>query len=275
MRTQKRTFLRGAVKANLSAQVGRSPRETYTATSSEPLRTMRGHTCKVLALAVAPTGRAAVSAGEDGVLRVWRLPPCRAGQPTVPRTTESTQAQRREECAVVVGRSDWARDFDGGDDGVDDTAVQHTDAIWDLTFASPSSSSSFPSSSSSSSSSSSPSNVLLSASADGTVGLWVVTQGWDSNSQWGVRRVGAYKYQDDDPRVAPTCLAPVHSDPTTFVAGYNSRTVVQWDIESGSAVCAMSSDPGTEATPRGTCAGFQTNKIASHPTSRLVVGAGE
>jgi WD40 repeat protein len=47
----------------------------------QELATLKGHTVRVNDLAFAPDGKTLVSAGEDGTLRVWAVPPPAPAKP--------------------------------------------------------------------------------------------------------------------------------------------------------------------------------------------------
>lgn len=101
-------------------------------------------------------------------------------------------------------------------------------------------------------------NVLLaSASADGTVRIWVIGEG-----------TPALKHNlraSDDPTAIPTSVAACPTDLRRVAAGYTDGAIRLFDLESGQQVLRLRADDS----------GAQVNAIIAHPTLPLLVSAHE
>lgn len=137
------------------------------------------------------------------------------------------------------------------------TLVGHTDAVWDLRL--------FPMRSADT-------QLLASASADGTVKIW------DTESSTGSHLKTSWSYggaQDEDSASMshteiPTSLDFVPSDLKKLAVSFNNSVIRLYDVETGQVIITLTSDETSDGTPL-----TQINRIISHPTMPLIFSAHE
>mmetsp|Transcript_4558 Transcript_4558/g.8565 ORF Transcript_4558/g.8565 Transcript_4558/m.8565 type:complete len:781 (+) Transcript_4558:232-2574(+) len=106
------------------------------------------------------------------------------------------------------------------------------------------------------------SQLLLSASADGTVRLW------DTSMQSPLRLTMSAPTLPPAPRPSPTCVASCPLDELSCLAGFDNGSMLRYDIESGEAFwVAKGNASGNHVS--------QVNGIALHNTLPVVLAAGE
>jgi hypothetical protein len=95
--------------------LSRSPRHPAHSLRPQCLRTLEGHSSRVLSVSVSPDGRRAVSGSYDNTVRIWDL---------------ETGACLR----TLAGHSDWVRSVSVSPDGrrVVSGSEDHTVRVWDL-----------------------------------------------------------------------------------------------------------------------------------------------
>lgn len=181
----------------------------------EPLYTFRGHRGPILAIDMSPLGENCYTAGLDGVICCWNVPP-------------------------TVGL-DIYQSFDAS--ALRERLLGHEDAIWGLCYHSPS-------------------NRIISASADGTIRIWIV------GLADGAMPSPLLKTITELDRPRSIDLASTECQHLA-VACSGMQCHIR-DFETGQIVLKFQLNENGDDVPPG-----EVNKILSHPTLPITITAGE
>jgi len=206
-----------------------------SATDIEPVLTLRGHTSSITALAISTSLSTIFSASLDSTIRLWRLP----------SPIQDSYAPFDPSFALQV--------LEG-----------HTEAVWDVCLLPPREAvqpGKRPTE-----------GRLVSASADGTVKIWTM-----SNSNWSLQS----SFGDFGGGVVPTCLSLYSLDLGKVLVGLSSGLVKLYDVNSVEEVLsfgeASEGEPQIQGlrTPVLTRSDGQVNSVMSHPTLPAILSAHE
>ncbi|KAI9265949.1 WD40-repeat-containing domain protein [Sporodiniella umbellata] len=239
--------------------------------------TIKGHLDSVRTVCFHPTEMMAASGSDDGTVKIWNLKRTASkdgkkgnfeeadpsitfrGHTNIVTTVMISSEQNRVyssslDSTIRVWKlpPEDCGPFSPVDPSLNlATYVGHTDAIWDLKL------SSF-------------SNILASASSDGTVKIWD-TQSTGSllKSSWTFD--GSSNESSSQQRVPPTSLDFCQFDSNKLVVSFSNAKIRIFDIETGRPITTLK---GSDETYDNTTA-TQINRIVTHPTLPLIISAHE
>ncbi|KAI8641506.1 WD40-repeat-containing domain protein [Parasitella parasitica] len=249
----------------------------------KPRVTIKGHLDSVRTVAFHPKEMIAASGSDDGTVKIWNLQRATGkdgnaakkgsheeadpsitfrGHTNVVTAVAISASQNRVYSASLDSSirvwklpGEERGPFSPVDPSMNEaTYIGHTDAIWDFKL--------------------SPdnyhSNLLASASADGTVKIWdTQTSGNLLKSSWtfdGISTEGALK-----DKVAPTSLDFCQTDIHKIAVSFANAKIRLYDVETGQVIMTMK---GSDDSYDNTFA-TQINCIVSHPTMPIIVSGHE
>ncbi|KAG9295235.1 hypothetical protein G9A89_000058 [Geosiphon pyriformis] len=246
-----------------------------------PRFTLRSHLDTVRSLCWNQTELVVVSGSEDGTVKLWDLKTPISQKPTPIQDIEPSITYRGHVGAVssVILASEQRRCYSASVDAtirvwnlpspkreiyapVDtslnlNTYIGHSDAIWDIRL--------FPLRNLNT-------QLLASASADGTVKIWDTNiEGSALKTSWSYYGSNSGKLVNGEGRPPiPTSVDFVHTDLKRIAVSYRNSIIKMFDIETGQCVVEFKSDETYDHTP-----GTQINRIITHPTLPLIFSAHE
>ncbi|KZO99513.1 WD40 repeat-like protein [Calocera viscosa TUFC12733] len=243
-------------------------------------RTLKSHLDAVRAISWHPRDCALATAGDDCTIKLWRLdsssltsPHARLSseiEPVITYRGHSAPVTSLVQSSISSQKLLFSASLDATIRiwGIPDkahsvpyapfnaaythrtTLVGHAEAIWALGMIP---------------ASSGPGQLLISASADGSVKIWDIEGRGELRSTWG------YDGADEDAvKKAATSVEPIKTQPNAVAVAWEDAVVKIYDVENGKEVMQLKSDATYDGTPK-----TQINRIISHPTMPLLVTAHE